>query len=202
MSAGDRAAGHRSKVGVWIVEVWRMKIVVWLLVCACFIPAVCTGQSPPVNADSIEVNGILIIAGIDKFEYGPNERLDVTMQLVNFSDSSVAAPPGGFCAMTFLDETWCPTNGSDCIEYSEGECLGQGFSAIPPGTMTIFPTSLNGDWPRAGDWTHTLGRVRFWNPWDDPWTQGSSFELSVTFHRSPLIGVGRADWGSVKILYR
>jgi len=146
----------------------------------------------------------LLIAGIDKFEYGPKEHLEITMQIVNTSGSSMPFPNGAdfVTPLTFVDETWCPFDSSECWSCSWGEFMDPGFYSIAPGT-TRFYTCAGMVWePPTGSWVHTVGRVRFWDPWGYPWTAGSSFELAVEFHRSPLVGLETLGWGAAKQLYR
>lgn len=165
------------------------------------LPVVSLAQAP-VNADSIEVYGLLLIGGIDKFEYGSAERLVMTLQVVNNTDGVIIPRPVPMCPLTFIDEAWCRPDSSDCQAFTASECVSEGTVGIPPGITTVHPTTLNEFWPGPGNWEHSLGRVRFWDPWGEPWTGGSAFELSVNYHRSPLLAVEPTAWGRVKALYR
>jgi hypothetical protein len=163
------------------------------------------GQAPPINADSTEVHGIIVVVGIDKFEYGPHERPRIELILVNESDSTVTIPDNGyFCPLTFIDETWCQPDTTDCFEFSDNICALDIVRSVPPGRTRRELELLPLTWaPESGNWIHTLGRVRMWNPWGYPWPGGQpSFELSVRFSRSALVPVQSVGWGDVKRLYR
>lgn len=155
------------------------------------------------NADSIAVYGILLIAGIDKFEYGPDEPLTFIMDAVNTSGSAVTIPGSGyFCPLKFVDETWCRPDSTGCVDYSDNWCAGDGVATIPPGVTRLVSFAEAAWRPAGGNWIHTFGQVRFWNPWNAPWHEGLNFELSVNFRRTAAVPVLPVRWGAVKRLYR
>jgi len=162
---------------------------------------VCRAEAPA-NRDSTKAYGLLIIAGIDRFEYGPSDRLTMTMLIVNQTGEPITIPGAtAFCPMAIIDERWCRADGTDCREWSEGECQSELAVPIPPGTTIATPFAINDFWPGEGNWVHSLGRVRFLNPWNDPTRMGADW-LSVTYHRSPLLPVESIGWDRVKRLYR
>jgi hypothetical protein len=158
----------------------------------------------PINADSIEVHGVVLVMGIDTFVDGPSEPPRVELILVNESDSTVTIPGNGlFCPLTFIDETWCRPDSTECLELSTNECLVDVVRSVPPGrTRYDIPRLLHDTWPSSGSWIHTFGRVRMRNPWGYPWPNGPDFELAVSFRRAALLPIQPARWGTVKRLYR
>lgn len=155
------------------------------------------------NADSTAVYGILLIAGIDKFEYSPEEPLTFTVDAVNTSGRTITIPgSGNFCPLKFVDETWCQPDGNGCIDYSFNWCMNDLVAMIPPGVTRLMSYAELQPGPGSGNWVHAQGRVRFWNPWNDPWQSGLNFELSVSFHRSAVVSVLPVRWATVKQLYR
>jgi len=180
----------------------RVRVFVTMVPVLTLMPHGAVGQELA-NADSVAVYGITLIAGINKFEYSSTEALQITIDAVNTSDSTVAIPGTGFfCPLRFVDETWCRPDSTGCTEYSFNDCLGDRVATIPPGVTRLVSWSESESRPDGGNWIHTRGRVRFWNPWNYPWQDGLNFELSVSFHRSGIVPVLPVPWGTVKQLYR
>jgi hypothetical protein len=165
-------------------------------------PAVCGAQAIA-NADTVQAYGLTLIGGIDKFEYGPHEYVQLTLQIINSTSEPITVPNvTEFCPLVFVDDTWCQPDSSGCADYSENECLGSEVVPVAPGVTTVLPTTVGGSWPAAGNWIHTLGRVRFWDPWGLPWDGGPAFEMEVRFRRTPIVGVQPVGWTQFKQLYR
>src|SRR5262245_37637772 len=76
----------------------KMRIARALVLLSLF-PGVSGAQVPP-NSASFEAYGLVIIAGIDKFEYGPTEPLQMSMLIVNPTSSPISVPNAvWFCPM-------------------------------------------------------------------------------------------------------
>jgi len=184
------------------VKMQGPSVAVAILMVGALVPSGVAGQGLA-NADSIAVYGVLLIAGIDKFEYLSDEPLTIILDAVNTSGSAVTIPGSGdFCPLKFVDEIWCQPDSSGCIEYSDNWCVHDRVTTIQPGVTRLMSYREVQSRPGSGNWIHTQGRVRFWNPWNSPWQEGLNFELSVSFHRSDLVPVLPIRWGAVKQLYR
>jgi hypothetical protein len=179
------------------------RLLVGIAACLALLSATAAAQTP-INADSIEVHGIVLVMGIDRFEYGPSEPPEIALVFVNESDSTVTIPgDGSFCPLAFVEETWCHPDTTECIDLSTNHCLDDTVRWIPPGrTRYDLDTQHHDTWPNTGNWIHVLGRVRLLDPWGYPWPNDPDFELAVSFRRAAILPVEPIRWGDVKRLYR
>ena len=154
------------------------------------------------NTDSIEVYGLLLVGGIDRFEYGPNDRIFVGLRVVNVSENPITIPNGAVLRACYsLTEVWsrqdsCWTSPPCCL------CLEHITSPYPPGV-----TWLKREWAPSwqswqpeddGTWLQKSGTVAFPNPWET----GMDFKLVVEFRRTPTLPVEPSNWTVLKSLYK
>ena len=177
----------------------RYRTFVVFCVCVLLAPQVALSQEF-LNKATLEIQGLLLTAMIDKFAYAPWELITAVFKVVNPYGYPITIDAPRTCSLIGRLEWWCSESRSYCFGYHdrllEERCTEQlefphGETVLQTRVFKAFDTRGIGGIP-------TSGQIDFNDPWGDP----RSYQIILEYHNPAAVAVNATTWGFVKQLYK